>query len=327
MRTYLVPWSGFRPFCAALLALVAAPAVPGTAAVAAPVRPKALPADKAAQSITAAALHEHVRALTDDKLAGRQPGTPGEAEAQRYLGEQLEKAGLGAAGDGGGFVQALSLVGVRSRLVAAPTFRSLSTSIPVQIAVSSAELALHATTAVANSTLADAEMVFVGYGITAPEFKWDDYKGVDVHGKVVLLLDNDPQTSPAVFAGKTRLQKGRWPSKLAEAARRGAVAALVVHDPATSGEKFSALAARWTGPLATLAQSSPFTTRSRRPMIFFQAAAVSAGVGSAGSCARSSRSPGSSRTRCSRQRNWPPTPVDSPVTPQPVARSASSGVT
>ena len=95
------------------------------------------------------------------------PGTPGEAEAQRYLGEQLQKAGLGAAGDGGGFVQALSLVGVRSRLVAAPTFRSLSTSIPVQIAVSSAELALHATTAVATSTLAEAEMVFVGYGITA----------------------------------------------------------------------------------------------------------------------------------------------------------------
>jgi len=257
MRTHLVPRSGLRPFCAALLALVAAPAAPGTVgigvgigigvAVAAPVRPKALPADKAAQSITAAALREHARALVDDKLAGRQPGTPGEAEAQRYLGEQLQKAGLTAAGDGGGFVQALSLVGVRSRLVAAPTFRSLSTSIPVQIAVSTAELALHATTAVATSMLREAEMVFVGYGITAPEFQWDDYKGVDVHGKVVLLLDNDPQTNPTLFAGKARLHQGRWPFKLAEAARRGAVAALVVHDPAASGEKFSALAAEWTG--------------------------------------------------------------------------------
>ena len=241
MRTYLVPWSGFRPFCAALLALVAAPAVPGTAAVAAPVRPKALPADKAAQSITAAALHEHVRALTDDKLAGRQPGTPGEAEAQRYLGEQLQKAGLGAAGDGGGFVQALSLVGVRSRLVAAPTFRSLSTSIPVQIAVSSAELALHATTAVATSTLAEAEMVFVGYGITAPEFKWDDYKGVDVHGKVVLLLDGDPQGMPDRFGGPAWRRQGRFTSKLAEASRRGAAAVLLLHDDRVAGMSLDVL--------------------------------------------------------------------------------------
>ena len=82
-------------------------------------------------------------------------------------------------------------------------------------------------------------MVFVGYGITAPEFKWDDYKGVDVKGKVVLLFVNDPQKNPALFAGKTRLHYGRWPFKLAEAARRGAAAALVIHDPTTAGQKFS----------------------------------------------------------------------------------------
>lgn len=246
MRTPLVSWSALGPLGAALLVLAAVPPARLGVAVAAPARPKALPTDKAAQSISGAALREHARALTDDKLAGRVPGTPGELEAQRYLGEQLQKAGLTAAGDGGGFVQALSLVGVRSRLVAAPTFRSLSTSIPVQIAVSSAELALQATMATPTSTLREAEMVFVGYGITAPEFQWDDYKGVDVHGKVVVLLDNDPQSSPTLFAGKARLHYGRWPAKLAEAARRGAVAALVVHDPATAGEKFAGLAAEWT---------------------------------------------------------------------------------
>ncbi len=67
-----------------------------------------------------------------------------------------------------------------------------------------------------------------------------------MHGKVVVLLDNDPQSSPTLFAGKARLHNGRWPAKLAEAARRGAVAALVVHDPATAGEKFAGLAAAWT---------------------------------------------------------------------------------
>lgn len=214
---------------------------------AAPAKPKALPADKAAQSITAAALREHVRVLTDDKTAGRQPGTPGEAEAQRYLTEQLQKAGLTAGGDGGSFVQALNLTGVRSRLMGAPAFRSLSTSIPVQIAVGSGDLALQAAEATASSMVRDSEMIFVGYGITAPEFQWDDYKGVDLHGKVVLLLQGDPQNSPTLFAGKAQLHYGRWRSKLTEVARRGAVAALVVHDPSAVGAKFSTVAAMWTG--------------------------------------------------------------------------------
>lgn len=117
----------------------------------------------------------------------------------------------------------------------------------MQIAVGTGELTLQATEATATSTVRDSEMVFVGYGITAPEFQWDDYKGVEVHGKVVILLDNEPQKNPALFAGKTRLHYGRWPAKLAEAAKRGAVAALVIHDPQTAGGKFSTLAAGWTG--------------------------------------------------------------------------------
>lgn len=241
MRIHLVLQSVLGPLCAALLTF-AVPEAP-----AAPAKSKALPADKASQRITSAELREHVRALTDDKTAGRQPGTAGELEAHRYLGEQLHKAGLTAAGDSGGFVQAMSLVGVRSRLMGAPTFRSLSTSIPVQIAVGSADLALQAAEATATSMVRESEMVFVGYGITAPEFQWDDYKGVDVHGKVVILLDSDPQSSPTLFAGKAQLHYGRWPRKLAEAARRGAVAALVVHDPTAAGMKFSTRAAQWTG--------------------------------------------------------------------------------
>ena len=233
-----------RPALGALGAVLALAVGGGApAASAAPV----LSAEKAAQSITAAWLRPPARALADDKLAGRQPGTPGETETQRYLSEQLQSAGLVAAGDGKSYVQALNLTGLRSRLVGTPNFRSQSTSIPVQIAVGPAELALQATEATPTSAVRESEMVFVGYGITAPEFQWDDYKGLDVHGKVVLLLDSDPQQSPTLFAGKSRLHYGRWPFKLAEAARRGAVAALVVHDPATAGEPFAALAAQWMG--------------------------------------------------------------------------------
>ena len=78
-------------------------------------------------------------------------------------------------------------------------------------------------------------MVFVGYGIVAPEFRWDDYKDVDVRGKVVLLMNNDPEGDPELFAGKTRLWYGRWDYKYLQAARKGAVGAIIIHTTPSAG--------------------------------------------------------------------------------------------
>jgi Zn-dependent M28 family amino/carboxypeptidase len=237
--SFLSQWTSRGMQVAALAAALCG----GGSQVGGAARPKALPEAKAAESITATAVREYATVLADDKMAGRQPGAAGDAESQQYLVEQLQKAGL--VSPAGGFAQTLNLVGIRSRLGGSPTFRSLATSMPVQIAVGPAELALQATEAKPLSAVRDAELVFVGYGITAPQFQWDDYKGVDVRGKVVLILDNDPQSSPALFAGKTRLHYGRWPYKLAEAARRGAAAALILYDPVAGGRSFAALSSVW----------------------------------------------------------------------------------
>ncbi|HET8733307.1 MAG TPA: M28 family peptidase, partial [Anaeromyxobacteraceae bacterium] len=93
----------------------------------------------------------------------------------------------------------------------------------------------------------DAEVVFVGYGITAPEFGWDDFKGVDVKGKVLLVMNNDPESDPALFGGKTRLYYGRWTYKYEEAARRGAAGAIIIHTTPSAAYPWQVVRTSWAG--------------------------------------------------------------------------------
>ena len=95
--------------------------------------------------------------------------------------------------------------------------------------------------------LEDAELVFVGYGIVAPEFGWDDYKGMDLKGKVLVMMNNDPEDDPALFAGRTRLWYGRWDYKYDQAARHGAAGAIIIHTEPSAGYKFQVLQTSWTG--------------------------------------------------------------------------------
>jgi hypothetical protein len=108
----------------------------------------------------------------------------------------------------------------------------------------------------------DAEIVFVGYGIEAPEQKWDDYKGVDVRGKILLMMNNDPSNDPKLFAGKTRLYYGRWTYKYEIAARKGATGAIIIHTEPSAGYKFQVVQSSWTGEQFELPQSgnSPTVT-------------------------------------------------------------------
>src|SRR5262249_32710264 len=93
----------------------------------------------------------------------------------------------------------------------------------------------------ASTRVSDAEVVFVGYGIVAPEQKWDDFKDVDVRGKILLIMNNDPSDDPDLFAGKTRLYYGRWDYKYAQAARKGAAGAIIIHTTPSAGHPWQAL--------------------------------------------------------------------------------------
>jgi hypothetical protein len=169
----------------------------------------------------------HVRFLSDDLLEGRAPGSRGEKLATRYIAAQMEALGLEPAGESGTFFQKVPLVGLqpivpRSVTIQGPGGKSLALTIPSDLVIMSGSQS-------ENARIADAEVVFVGYGIVAPEYQWDDYQGVDVKGKVVLVMNNDPASDPALFAGKTRLWYGRWDYKYLEAARHGAAGAIIIH--------------------------------------------------------------------------------------------------
>jgi Peptidase family M28/PA domain len=168
----------------------------------------------------------HIKFLSDDLLEGRAPGSRGEKLATRYIAAQMEALGLEPGGEGGTFFQKVPLVGIVPSLPRAVTIKgggkSLDLAVPSELVIMSGNQS-------PSARIADAEVVFVGYGIVAPEHKWDDYAGVDVKGKVVLVMNNDPESDPALFGGKTRLWYGRWDYKYLEAARHGAAGAIIIH--------------------------------------------------------------------------------------------------
>lgn len=211
--------------------------------------------------IAAEELRQHARALA---MLRQQPGLGESERAQRsrqYIAEQLYETGLLPGGDGqhgiAGFSQALSLLGVRSQLRGAPQFRSTATTIPVRISVAAREVVLFSAAQKPEIALQDSELVFVGYGITAPERAWDDYKGVDMRGKVALILDGSPVESGA--AKGQAVASSRWPSKFAEALRRGALGALLIHDSQRAADSLPRLRSYFAGErlLASAPADSP----------------------------------------------------------------------
>ncbi len=103
-----------------------------------------------------------------------------------------------------------------------------------------------------RAEIADAEIVFVGYGIVAPEYQWDDFKDVDVKGKVLLIMNNDPEDDPKLFAGKTRLWYGRWDYKYEQAAKKGAAGAIIIHTTPSAGYGWNVIQTSWAGELYEL---------------------------------------------------------------------------
>jgi Zn-dependent M28 family amino/carboxypeptidase len=188
-----------------------------------------LPSDVMAsmQGIDPQRIGEHVRFLANDLLEGRGPGTRGGDIAANYIAAQFALSGLKPAGDNGSYLQKVDFVGVHTLP------GSTASLVPAHGAATELKLAedyVAGNQTQTESADVDAPIVFVGYGIEAPEYKWDDFKGVDVKGKVVLVLVNEPPSKDAkFFNGEALTYYGRWTYKFEEAARKGAVGALIIH--------------------------------------------------------------------------------------------------
>ncbi|HKS75281.1 MAG TPA: M28 family peptidase [Terriglobales bacterium] len=181
----------------------------------------------AMQKIDPEQIRAHVKYLSSDALEGRGTGQPGGEQAADYMAKQFAMHGLKPAGDNGTFMQKVPMVGVTT--LPQTTFSIVpAKGDPIDLKPLTDYVAFNETQQPESDV--DADIVYVGYGIEAPEYNWDDYKGVDVKGKVLLMLVNEPQSNDIkFFKGRALTYYGRWTYKYEEAARKGAVGAILVH--------------------------------------------------------------------------------------------------
>ncbi|GBC85006.1 Bacterial leucyl aminopeptidase [bacterium HR11] len=191
-------------------------------------------------------LRADLQFLADDLLEGRAPGTRGDRLAARYIATRLAMMGLEPLEGAPDYLQPVPMVGVTAR----PE--------PLRVEVRGQTLEFQAVQDFVvwsgvyepAVSIADAPLVFVGYGIEAPEYRWDDYKGQDMRGKVLVMLVNDPPAPPSepnLFEGKAMTYYGRWTYKFEEAYRKGALGAFVIHVPDMAGYPWQVVQSSWTG--------------------------------------------------------------------------------
>ena len=195
------------------------------------------------------------RELSRDTYGGRAPGTPGEIRTLDYLVDRFKAAGL-QPGNKGSWLQDVPLVEIAGRdhsVLTVTELTSTGATQPMQFAHGSDYVAV-TYRAVPQIALADSELVFVGYGINAPERGWNDYAGIDMTGKTAVILVNDPdyetQSIEGRFNGRAMTYYGRWTYKFEEAARQGAAAALVIHDTFPAAYGWNVVESSWTGAQA-----------------------------------------------------------------------------
>jgi Zn-dependent M28 family amino/carboxypeptidase len=201
-------------------------------------------AKTAASQITADVLRDQIAKFSADEFEGRGPATPADTKARAYLVEQLKQIGFEAGGPNDTWEQAFDVVGVKSDMPKQWSFKHGGKTASFKwwddyIGSSGVQAD--------RGAVKDAEVVFVGYGIQAPEYGWDDFKGQDLKGKVLLMLNNDPDWDPNIFAGNTRLYYGRWTYKYESAARQGAAGAIIVHTTPSAGYPFQVVQTSWSG--------------------------------------------------------------------------------
>jgi Zn-dependent M28 family amino/carboxypeptidase len=200
--------------------------------------------ESAMLGIDAERIRTHVQFLADDLLEGRGTGARGGDIAARYIAAQFALDGLKPAGDDGGYLQKVRFTGVRTLPTTTASLQPLHGE-PIDLTLGADFVTGNQTQT--ESTSVDAPIVFVGYGIEAPEYGWHDYQGVDVKGKVVLLFVNEPPSEdPKFFNGVALTYYGRWMYKFEEAARRGAAGVLIIHRTDLASYGWNVVRDSWT---------------------------------------------------------------------------------
>ena len=206
----------------------------------------------AAQGIDPEKIRAAVKELSDDKYQGRYPGTKGGDMAAKYIADQFSVYGVKPAGDSGTYFQKVPFYAVHS--VADTTEFSFVPKSGPAIALKYADdYVTNNQTGAADSTI-DAPIVFVGHGIEAPEYQWDDFSGIDVKGKVLLVIVNEPPSDdPTFFKGKALTYYGRWTYKYEEAVRKGAIGVLIIHRTDLASYPWQVVRSSWSGEHSYLA--------------------------------------------------------------------------
>jgi Zn-dependent M28 family amino/carboxypeptidase len=206
----------------------------------------ASPDTRVARAVDPRVFRAHLEFLADDALEGRAPGTRGGATAAKYIATQFERLGLEPAGDSGSYFQRVPII----TLTPQP---SLTVGGAQATALTwKKDFVLWS---MRNDSLVklDADPIFVGYGIVAPEYGWNDYAGADVKGKVVITLTNDPGLRDStIFRGKILTYYGRWTYKIEEARRQGAAGILMIHTTESATYPWTTVVSSWSGPQVRL---------------------------------------------------------------------------
>ena len=204
----------------------------------------------ALDAITADGLLAHIKTLASDEFEGRAPGSKGEELSIKYIADQFKTIGLKPGNPDGTYFQEVPLVGIKSAPTASFVLGGQTTTLnyPDDYVASSARLQ-------EQIKVNNSDIVFAGYGIVAPEYGWDDYKNVDVRGKTLLMLINDPPIPDAkdpskldekMFGGRAMTYYGRWTYKYEIAAKKGAAAAVIIHETEPAGYPYSVVRTSWS---------------------------------------------------------------------------------
>ncbi len=209
-----------------------------------------LPPKTALDAINGEDLLKHIKVLASDEYEGRAPGSKGEELSVKYISDQFKALGLKPGNPNGSYTQEVPLAGIKTTPQASFSIKgkTMPLKFPDDYVASSARLQ-------EDIQVDKSEIVFVGYGVVAPEFGWDDYKDVDVKGKTILMLINDPaipdpgdpsQLDPKMFRGRAMTYYGRWSYKYEIAAEKGAAAAVIIHETEPAAYPFSVVQTSWS---------------------------------------------------------------------------------
>jgi len=199
-------------------------------------------ATKGYNSIKADELAKHVKVLASDEFGGRAPSSPGEKLTLDYLTAQFKALGL-EPGNGDSYLQEVPLVSLEADANMVLSIGGKDYQYKKDMVMGSSRIS-------AQEGIENSELVFVGYGVNAPEYNWNDYEGLDVKGKTVVMLVNDPgfaTKDPALFTGDAMTYYGRWTYKYEEASRQGAAGAIIIHETAPASYPWSVVENSWSG--------------------------------------------------------------------------------